>query len=254
MPTKRALLVSYVYHRQFLSTRNRIGYRDWVMDSGAFSAYNAGIEIKIEDFINVAKELRDQDPTLSEVFALDVIGDWRAGLRNCEKMWTAGVPAIPCYHLGEPEDVLRGIARDYPKIAIGGLAGRDICGRLELKNRFLDQCFSRVWPKRIHGFGLATDRTVMSFPFHTVDATNWSLRPQRYGYWRSIGDDERLTIRKSSVSLKAEVEWYERLENRARSRWSREMGLLNATGSAPTVRLAIGGVSKREAAALGGSE
>ena len=33
-----ALLVSYVYLKPFLANRHRYCYRDWVMDSGAFSA------------------------------------------------------------------------------------------------------------------------------------------------------------------------------------------------------------------------
>jgi hypothetical protein len=225
-----ALLVSYVYLEPFLKNRHRYHYRDWVMDSGAFSAHNSGTEVKLQDYINCCKGLMATDPKMTEVFSLDVIGDWKASLKNTEEMWRQGVQAIPTFHFGSPWPELKTMAKDYPKIALGGLVGQAVRPR----DAWIGQCFARVWPKKIHGFGLSGEKTIMRFPFHSVDATNWELGPCRYGRWKSFGG--ALSVRGSRQNLRSEVEWYLALEQRARERWKKEMAVLAAL-DAPSVRL-----------------
>ena len=229
--TKPALLVSYVYLKKFLENKSRYHYRDWVLDSGAFSAFNSGTEIKLQHYIDTAKRLQDSDQTLTEVFALDVIGDWKSSLKNTEEMWKQGVSAIPCYHIGEPESVLKGIAKDYPKIALGGVA----LAKGSTKLRFAQQCFARVWPCKIHGFGCATESIVLGVPWHSVDATTWGIGPCKYGRWKAFG---KMSVRGSQQNLKAEIDWYLGLERRARVKWAKQMAELDKTDHAPTVRLA----------------
>ncbi len=225
-----ALLVSYVYLEPFLKHRHRYSYRDWVLDSGAFSAHNSGRRIDLAAYIDTCLQLRSEDPTLAEIFALDVIGDARASHHNCASMWDAGIPAIPCFHYGEPWEHLLSMARDYPKIALGGVAAKSIKAKLA----WAGQCFARVWPKRIHGFAFSGEKAVMALPWHSVDSTNWELGPCKFGRWRTFGN---LSVRGSRQNLRAEVEWYLRLEQRARVRWRREMKLLETDG--PDVRLAM---------------
>ncbi len=225
-----ALLVSYVYLEPFLKNQARYCYRDWVMDSGAFSAHNSGTEIRLQDYIDKAKFLLESDPTLTEIFALDVIGDWRASLRNTEEMWRQGIEAIPCWHAGEPEDVLKGIAKDYPKIALGGVAKT----RAAAKKKIAEQVFARVWPTKIHGFGFGSEDMVLAFPWHSVDATNWEMGPCAFGRWNAFG---KMSVRGSKQNLRAEVEYYLEIERKARIKWRRQMETLEAIGK-PDVRLA----------------
>ena len=246
LATRPALLVSYVYLAPFLKNRSRYAYRDWVLDSGAFSAHNSGTEIKLEDYINCCKELQASDPTLTEVFALDVIGNWKASLKNCEAMWRQGVEAIPCYHVGEPEVELRAMAKDYPKIALGGCVG------FKQKRKFAEQAFARVWPKAIHGFGFGSETDVMALPWHSVDATNWEIGPCKFGRWNAFG---KMSVRGSKQNLRAEVEWYLDLERRARQKWAAAMKQLD--GAKCAVRLALVNpeiASTRQLTALGKEE
>jgi hypothetical protein len=152
-------------------------------------------------------------------------------------MWAQGVEAIPCYHVGEPESILKGIAKDYPKIALGGCVGyRD-------KDNFAAQCFARVWPKKIHGFGFGSEKSVMALPWHSVDATNWEIGPCKFGRWQSYG---KMSVRGSKQNLRAEVEWYLALEQRARQRWKKEMAKLDAAeGSLPAGRLAMANTQEK---------
>lgn len=227
--TKPALLVSFYYLAPFLRNQKEYHIRDWVMDSGAFSAHNSGADINLNEYIATCKRLLTEDPTLSEVFVLDVIGDWRASLKNCQTMWKKGVEAIPCFHYGEPWEVLTGIARDYPKIAIGGCVG---ISKKE-KHDFAGQCFARVWPKKIHGFGFGSPDSVTLYPFHSIDATTWHTGPSCFGRWNTFG---RMSVRGKAQNLRSEVEFYLTLERDARRRWAEEMAELGTEG--PTCRLA----------------
>lgn len=229
-----ALLVSYFYLDQFINNRHRYHYRDWVMDSGAFSAHNSGATINLQDYIDCCKRLLAEDKSLTEVYALDVIGDWRASLKNTEEMWKQGVPAIPCYHANEPWEVLTEMAKQYPKIALGGVA----LAKTGKKLAWAGQCFARVWPKRIHGFAFGSEKAIMTLPFHSVDATNWEVGPCKYGQWKAFGG-QRVSVRGSAQNLRAEVEWYLELEKKARLRWKKEMALLESLQ--PTGRLAYTG-------------
>lgn len=228
--SRPGLLVSYVYLKPFLENKHKYSYRDWVMDSGAFSAHNSGKKIDLQAYIAKCQELLAADPTLTEIFALDVIGDWRGSERNCHAMWKQGVPAIPTYHVGEPEALLKDMASNYPKIALGGAVGyRD-------KDNWAKICFSKVWPKKIHGLGFGAEKSIMLLPWHSVDATNWEIGPCKFGRWQSFG---KMSVRGSKQNLKSEVKFYLNLEAKARARWAREMKRLESLG--PTVRLAVAG-------------
>lgn len=250
-----ALLVSYYYLKKFLEYQHKYCYRNWVMDSGAFTAFQAGVDVKLQPYIDCCKERIAADPTLVEVFALDVIGDWKASLRNAEEMWRQGVPAIPCFHYGEPWDVLRGLAKDYPKIAVGGCVGRG------QKDKFLEQCFARVWPCKIHGFGFGSEKSILGVPLHSADATNWEMDPCARGKWRAFGNS-KVSVRGSKQNLRCEVLWYLELEEKARQQWKSEMELLESkfpsvnlsqyvygtpspatVGESPSVRLAESGAN-----------
>jgi len=238
---KPALLVSFVYLAAFLKKQRLYSYRDWVLDSGAFSAWKSGTTINLQQYINTCRELQKRDPTLTEVFALDVIGDWKGTLQNTEEMWKQGIEAIPTFHFGEPEDALIEIAKTYPKIAIGGIAG--IPGT-KARKRWIGQCFARVWPKKIHGFAVGADDLIMSFPFHSVDATSWEIGPCAFGQWRTYG---RLSVRGSAQDLRVEVEHYLNLERKAQNRWQKEMVLLKADPTDyPVVRLADVGSGRKK--------
>jgi hypothetical protein len=235
-PVAPALLVSFVYVKPFLENRPLYRYRDWVMDSGAFSAHNSGTKIELSRYVDCCLDLMATDPSLTEVFSLDVIPkDKQAltlqraaeeSLKNCEEMWRQGVPAIPTFHLGEDESFLMEMAKAYPKIGIGGVAML----RGGLKFRFCEQVFARVWPKRIHGLGMASTELVYGLPFHSVDATNWELAPCAFGNWMKFGS---MSVRGSNQDLRSQVKHYLEVEAKARVRWAKEMLLLDAMDADP---------------------
>jgi len=235
-----SLLLSYHYYRKCSEIIREYVHRDWVLDSGAFSAMNSGAEIDLDAYIDFCKGILAGPCPPVEIFALDVIGDAEGTKRNTEKMWKAGIEAIPAYHIGEPEQYLLDYAATYPKIALGGVA------RLKgsAKHAWSKECFARVWPKKIHGFGYGTERAVLGLPFHSTDSTNWELGPCGFGRWRSYAGGTKtgvkLAVRGSAHDLRGEVEWYLKLEQRARAKWRVQMEELDALDEpCPSVRLAV---------------
>lgn len=225
-----ALLVAFPYLKQFLRNRHRYRFRNWVMDSGAFSAANSGLVIDLGEYIDTCHRLIADDPKLVEVFALDVIGDHKGSARNAAAMWKAGLHVIPTFHYGEPESVLMELAAAYPKIAIGGVAYK----RGSSKTKWAEQVFARVWPKKIHGFAFGGERHVLALPFHSVDSSSWEIGACGFGHWKQYGN---MTVRGSSQDLRGEVNAYLDLEERARLRWAPQMAELDGQG--PDVRLAV---------------
>ncbi len=220
-----ALLVSYAYLEPFLKNRPRYRMRDWALDSGAFTAHASGKPVVLSEFIDTAARLMAADPLLVEVFALDVIGDPEASIRNAEEMERQGVRVIPTFHFGSPEHYLKEVCR-WPKIALGGMVRKDLSRKVRTK--FCEQCFARVWPKKVHGFGISgREDLVLGFPWHSVDASSWEVGPCRYGKWKSYG---KMSIRGSKQNLRVEIEHYLALEHEARQRWRREMALLDSLG------------------------
>ena len=213
-----ALLVSFPYLTSFLSyPQEQRAYRDWAMDSGAYSAMNSGWHIDLVQYIETAQFLLANDPTLTEVFALDVIGDWRATIKNTEAMWKAGVPAIPAYHHGEPEDVLVGIARDFPKIGLGRGALRDEKAKMD----FAREVFARVWPCKIHGFAFAGTKMIMELPWHSVDSLSWAS-PAMYNRWAAYGGRSLPGVKgQAARDVRVELAHWLKVEKQARQRWRR---------------------------------
>jgi len=215
-----SLLCSYWYLDKLFANRDNLFFEDWVMDSGAFSAKNSGKDIDLQEYTECCHRLLKSDSKLNEVFALDVIGDSKASLKNCEYMWRHGVPAIPTFHYGSDYSELIQIAKQYPKIALGGAVGMVSPKRL----KWARYCFSIVWksvgPTKIHGFGFGAEMLAMGCPFHSTDATTWEFGPLRFGRWPTFGV---LPTRGGKQNLRAEVLTNLKLQRKVRNRWSAEM-------------------------------
>lgn len=219
--TLPSFLLSYAYISKVgpITQHMRGKYDSWVLDSGAFSVYKLGKTIDLHAYTDYCQRMLAEDDTCTEVFSLDIIGgDWRAGVKNAEYMWSQGVPAIPCYHAGEPWEVI-----DYYKNAFPGkiaISSSTITGH-QPKLIAARKAFARVWPMRIHGFALSGEKSVAALPWHSVDSSTWILRPRKFGLWDSHGR-QQLSVR-GAYSLQPVVELYLKWERRAQQVWRREM-------------------------------
>lgn len=211
-----SILISYAYIKGFMKRKKYIDYSEWVMDSGAFTAYNIGKPVEIHDYIRFCKMVMGSPDPPAEIFALDVIGDWRASLRNYELMLKAGIPIVPIFHYGEPFEMLRDISQHCEKISLGG------CATItkNVKKKWYEQAFARTWPKKIHGLGLADKDLFLSYPWASTDASTWIVGCFRYGRYSCF--NERLSIR-GFKDLRCELEYYLRLQRAGQSKWKKVM-------------------------------
>lgn len=223
-----SILVSFAYRKSWAKA-SRVVWREVVLDSGAYTVHNAGGVVDVDEFADWALEQKATNPLVTEVFSLDVIGDWRASLKNTEYLVKRGLDVVPVYHVGEPTDVLVKLCRDYDKVALGGAVG------YSKKMEWAALCFKTVWPKRLHGLGFAP-KVLRSLPFHTIDHSSWLTGPHLRQQF-SAYDDLRLPMvgGYKTYSLSGEVQHNLNEEARARSFWR---GRLPADfGDAPSVRL-----------------
>ena len=226
-----AILVSFPYLPAFLKEKHKYHYRSWALDSGGFSMQqDLGVSIDIDEYAETCLDLFKNDPTLVEVFTLDELNDIDKTLKNTERLWSAGVPAIPVYHAGEPKDYLQHLKKVFPgKIALGGVAKE----KGKKKMLWAQDFFAEVWPMRVHGLGFGAEEPLMALPFHSVDTSSWEAGPCRFGNWRAFkAQGASMSIRGSDQDLRAEVLWYLKLERKAQSRWRKELQRLEAN-SAP---------------------
>ncbi len=211
------VLVAFPEAPKFFKIRTQLAYSHWMLDSGAWSVYNSGKKIDLQQYIEFCK-LCDAD----EVVALDVIQDWKGSVKNTEAMWKAGVKAIPVYHVGEPEEALLEMARNFPKIGIG-TSIRKYSG---IREQWIAQVFARVWPKKIHGFGLTHWNIASRFPFHSVDSATWAIAPSAYGAWTCFTGKQISLKARGIRDYRAEVEHFMKLERLLTNRWKNELASL----------------------------
>lgn len=220
------LLVAYPFLKQFLKVRDRFNVGRWCLDSGAFSAFHSGHVIDLDEYNGACLDVLslDQCPA-AEVFGLDVIQDPWGGKRNLEYAWKAGVPAIPTWHGGDPVELLDWAASSAEKIAVSG-SGLKRADGLQLKD-YIGQAFARVWPKKIHGFAMASRRMLRSFPFHSVDASSWTYAPAAMGMWAGFTGKQMRVGARGIRDYWIEVVEHQKREKEAAWLWRRELRRAN---------------------------
>lgn len=167
------------------------------LDSGAFGAFTRGAVIDIGRYCDY---IHEHAAALDCYAALDVIGDWRATARNLAGMEARGLKPIPCFHRGEPWEVLDEMAASHPHIALGGMVGgegeRGTTSPDSLMP-YLDRAWDRIgrhWPVKVHVFGIVAQWVVERYPFYSADSASAIMgagmgRVMRFGdgRMRSIG-------------------------------------------------------------------
>jgi hypothetical protein len=189
------------------------------LDSGAFSAWTQGVEIKVEDYIDFIKEYKD----VIDIYAnLDVIGlggkqpnrlTAEMTLKNQKIMEKAGLNPIPAFHFGEPLEFLEHYVKNYEYIALGvaGNYGKKLIP-------WLDTCFedyicdSKGMPRtKVHGFAVTSLPIMLRYPWYSVDSTSWVATSRmgsiyvpkfRNGQWIYDENSWKIAVSSRSPNLK----------------------------------------------------
>ena len=118
---KLNVLVAYPYFSQ--STREVLeanaGTYRLIVDSGAFTAWNTGKEIKLDDYCAFLDTIAHLRPF--HAVQLDVFGDPEASQRNYETMVSRGYDVMPVFTRGESPEQLEHLYTLTDYIMFGGI-------------------------------------------------------------------------------------------------------------------------------------
>ncbi len=222
--TRVNFLVALPYLRGYAKEAFEFGYEPTrtMLDSGAFSAWNSGESIDIDE---LAYESRR--PEWTESVSLDVIGDWRGSKANAIKMRALGSPAMPVFHVGDPWELLDFYCKHWPKVGLGGMVKQNPTG----VNAWLDRVFARAWPHRFHAFGQTKRSVLFSYPFHSADSSSWQQASLAFSSSVRVrnalaGAPRGLTARQLVPALRYSLEHMADLASRLRVHWARELAPL----------------------------
>jgi hypothetical protein len=149
------------------------------LDSGAFSAYTLGVDLKVPDYCAYIQRNLDiirRDGNVVMASVLDGIGDPLKTYQNQMEMEARGCRPLPCFHAGEDERYLEFYVKNYEYITLGGMVGsstKQLCIWLDrIWDRFLTDGSGRPRLK-VHGFGITAIPIMERYPWHSVDSSSW---------------------------------------------------------------------------------
>lgn len=168
------------------------------MDSGAFSAWNKGVQIDLDEYIKFCMSNLEH---ISYVVNLDVIPG-RPGVKNLSadvreksaaegydnyyRMLEGGVPKeklIHVFHQGENFKWLEKMVDEIPYIGLSPANDRTT----PEKSRWLDECMEFVTDEKgmpivkFHGFAVTSLKLVWRYPWYSIDSTSWCTTSRNGG-------------------------------------------------------------------------
>ena len=175
-PSRPRLLISYAYIKEDVSAE--LAGVDLLIDSGAFTAYTLGKTIDLQAY---TAYLQKNAKNITAAFALDVIGDHEASLRNYRQQKAAlgkSVELIPTWHVTSPLDKLRELCQEADYVAIGGAVGYSAQQRALMRTLVQAHKIAREYGTRLHGLGMTSNQT-RRLPWYSVDSSSW-IYPMKY--------------------------------------------------------------------------
>lgn len=172
----RNILVSYFYfskNQQLIKIKSNFPDVNFILDSGAFSAFTQSKVIDKEAFYQYVKDNMD---LFNHVVALDDLKDPEYTKQNYIEMKKFRPDVIPTFHFGEDYDFLKYYVKNSDYIAIGGTvqlqSGRKI-------TNFIIKCLEMIpKEKKIHLFGVFNPNILFRFNnrIESADASTISVK------------------------------------------------------------------------------
>lgn len=162
----------YIHAQRYVDKIRADGVKVF-LDSGAFSAYTQNVTIDIGAFCDYCHRNAD---IIEVVSVLDAIGDCDGTWRNQRGMEERGVRPLPCFHYGEPTEVLEYYVANYEYITIGGMVPISTPQLLIWLDRIWEEYLTNPdgTPKlKVHGFGLTSLLLMFRYPWYSVDSSTW---------------------------------------------------------------------------------
>lgn len=183
-PDKPRILLSYAYLNGPLAEVSMDGRDlsgvDFLIDSGAFTAYTLGKQINLTEYMDWLTANRR---LINHAAALDVIGDWKGSAANFDIMQEAigdKVHVIPAWHLGSPLEELARLCKTNPYVAIGGCVPYAKTPKLLMRHLIQAHKVAREYGTGLHGLGITGKVTMTALPWKSTDSSSW-VSGHRFG-------------------------------------------------------------------------
>lgn len=154
--------------------------KDLFLDSGAFSVFTTGVEIKLEDYMSFLSVTKSKFKVIAN---LDVIGNSEATYANWKILQNAGINALPVIHYGAEQKWFEKylVDEDVEYLALGGLV--PYAKQRNKLRSWLDHSFSLVkkYKKtlKVHLFGITSPWVLQRYPAYSCDSTGWLYAGKR---------------------------------------------------------------------------
>lgn len=159
------LLVAYPYCKPgvFEVLKNQtLPYR-FLLDSGAFTAHNAGKVITLDDYCRFIEAMPIKP---WRYFQLDVVGDPEKTARNYEKMLERGFTPVPVFTHNESLSRLDELYETSDLVALGGLVGNK--NRKAIVRRVMNHAKGR----KIHLLGFTNEQYLKFYKPYMCDSSS----------------------------------------------------------------------------------
>ena len=175
-------LFSQLNDRKYIAKYIEMGGDGIILDSGAFSAFNSGKVVDIDDYIQYANSITEH---CRFIVNLDVIGgDPKESFDNfvyMRKRLKEPLKLMPVFHSGEVMDWLYAYINyedefgGCPSIGLGAVArsgGADRVAFLDLCEKVLDK-YPDIW---VHAFGVTQAKILKKYSYiNSADSIAWLL-------------------------------------------------------------------------------
>lgn len=168
------VLVSYYFlmkDKRLLSAVNSLAdKKEFIIDSGAFTAWTQGIEISLDDYISFINMNKSK---FNHFVNLDVIGDAETTERNMQViMKRTGIEPITVYHGGEDLIYLKHMVKNYEYIGLSSNAKWPA----EKQSNWL-KVINGIFPftkHKFHCFGFVPLREKFIHTLYSGDSATWA--------------------------------------------------------------------------------
>ena len=134
---KAKILISYAVKNIIVRKKVQNKFDDIFLDSGAFTSYNTGKIIDINEYIDFIKKYK-----FKTYAGLDVIGKDKESFDNYQHMYSNNLKdTIPTFHFGGNFEYLHLYLKQSNYVALGGVAQLKQSKKLIY---FLDKCFEII--------------------------------------------------------------------------------------------------------------
>ncbi len=146
----------------------------FVLDSGAFTAWKAKKEIKLDDYCKFIEDLPFKP---WRYFTLDVIGNPEASYRNYEIMLERGFNPVPIFTRGEDVSMIDKYYETSDVLGIGGLVGT------KGSKGFIKGIMKHIGDRKVHWLGFTNFEYVRYYKPYMCDSSGWT-GGERYGQFK----------------------------------------------------------------------